>query len=55
MAHLLRGRVRRLQGDLERSLPDLVRSRTLATPNWEFRLDLENQIGAIQGIQNPQK
>jgi tetratricopeptide (TPR) repeat protein len=51
MAHLLRGRVRRLQGDLENALPDLVRCRTIASPGWEFRLELENQLGAVQGNQ----
>lgn len=46
---LLRGRARRLKNDVENALADLVRCRSLAPADWEFRTELETLIHAIQG------
>ncbi|HLY09873.1 MAG TPA: protein kinase [Planctomycetota bacterium] len=53
LALLIRGRTLRLEGDAEKALADLMRCRLLASPSWEYRAELENQVGAIQGIQPP--
>ncbi|HVR87665.1 MAG TPA: protein kinase, partial [Planctomycetota bacterium] len=53
LALLIRGRTLRLQGDSEKAVSDLVRCRTLASPNWAWRAELENQLGAIQGTLPP--
>ena len=53
LALLIRGRALRLQGDPEKALADLMKCRTLASPNWEYRTELDNQLGALQGTQPP--
>jgi Flp pilus assembly protein TadD len=53
LALLIRGRALRLQGDTQKAVSDLMRCRTLASPNWGYRAELENQLGAIQGAQPP--
>jgi len=46
---LLRGRARRLAGDLENAQADLLRCRPLAPPAWVHHDELESQIAAIPG------
>jgi serine/threonine protein kinase len=53
LALLIRGRALRLQGDTEKAVVDLMRCRTLASPSWGYRAELENQLGAIQGALPP--
>jgi serine/threonine protein kinase len=55
MMLLLRGRALRLSGDLEKSLADLLRCQTLASPTWNYRAEVQNQISAIQGTQGTPK
>jgi hypothetical protein len=53
--YLLRGRLQREKGEVESALADLLRSRTFAPNNWEYRTYLDEQIGSIQSRQSPPK
>jgi tetratricopeptide (TPR) repeat protein len=53
VAHLIRGRALRLQGDRDKALADLQRCRELSSPAWDYRPELDRQLGALQGTASP--
>ena len=53
VALLLRGRVLRLQGDPAKARADLLRCRELSPASWEYRSELDSQLGAGPGSAPP--